>query len=85
MKKKYEKPYIVVESFQLNAAIASACSKEHKLALNYNMDTCKITNIPGFTYFGKACVHSVHVDGDGYDEICYHGPKASATDVALKS
>ena len=85
MKKKYEKPCIIIESFQLNAAVASSCTNEGKLALNYNMNICKRDDIQGFTYFGLACTHDVRVEGDGNDLICYHGPTPLATDVALKS
>lgn len=85
MKKKYVKPYIVVESFQLNAAVASACSKENKYPLNYGMDVCTLDEEePGLNYFGPACIHNVHVEGDGNDLICYHGP-TPANSVALYS
>lgn len=87
MKKKYVKPYIVVESFQLNAAVASSCKNSGKLPLNYGMDVCTLVEEePGLNYFGAACIHDVNVSqGDGNDEICYHGPVHSATDFALKS
>ena len=41
MKKTYTKPYIAVESFQLDAAIAAPCSSEGETALNYAIATCK--------------------------------------------
>jgi hypothetical protein len=75
MKKTYSKPYIAVESFQLDAAIASACSADGKQPLGYSMDTCNLVDeMPGLNYFGNACIHDVKVEGDGNDLICYHGP-----------
>ena len=74
MKKTYVKPYIAVETFQLDAAIAAACSP-NKQPLNYSMDTCTLEEeMPGYNYFGNLCVHDVQVEGDGNDLICYHGP-----------
>lgn len=81
MKKTYSKPYIAVESFQLDAAIAAACSsKPGVYALGYSLDTCTLednrgsTEFKGLHYFGNACIHDVKVEGDGNDLICYHGP-----------
>ena len=70
MKKKYSKPYMVVESFQLNAAIAASCSSEGKFALNFYLSNCDLEDeIPGAGYFGAVC---------GFDvtnpDFCYHGP-----------
>lgn len=81
MKKTYTKPYIVVESFQLDAAIAASCSSEGKLALNHGMDICtSIEEAPGLAFFGLPCEagggHNVidPSDGDSNNTICYHGP-----------
>lgn len=75
MKKTYVKPYLAVETFQLDAAIASSCSSENKVPLNYGMDSCTLEEeAPGLNYFGNLCVHDVKVEGDGNDMICYHGP-----------
>ena len=75
MKKNYSKPYLVVESFQLDAAIASSCSSSGKQPLGYSMDTCDLVEeSPGLNYFGNVCIHDVKVEGDGNDVICYHGP-----------
>ena len=85
MKKKYVKPYVVVESFQLNAAVASACSTDGKMPLHYAMDTCTAEEeAPGLNYFGDMCIHDVKVEGDGNDTICYHGP-TPAESVAFNS
>jgi len=90
MKKTYVKPYLAVETFQLDAAIASSCSSQGKLDLGYTMDTCNLddgrgTHRPSFGYFGKSCRSDVEVVGDGNDLICYHGPISQATDVAMNS
>ena len=74
MKKIYTKPYIAMESFQLDAAIAASCTSENKTALNYGMDTCKNYADAASGYFGNVCTHDVKVEGDGNDLIFYHGP-----------
>ena len=80
MKKTYTKPYIAVESFQLDAAIAASCTSDGKHSLGYTMDSCNLednrgsTDFVGLHYFGNACIHDVKVEGDGNDLICYHGP-----------
>ncbi len=85
MKKTYVKPYVAVESFQLDAAIAAACSTENKIALHFGMNTCTAEEeAPGLNYFGNLCVHNVQVEGDGNDLICYHGPTPANT-VAMNS
>lgn len=86
MKKIYSKPYLAVESFQLDAAIATSCSSNKKLGLNYSMDICTAEEeSPGLNYFGKACIHNVEDVGDDNDYICYHGPTVLATDIAMNS
>lgn len=82
MKKDYKKPYLLVESFQLDAAIAASCSPG-KIPLNYGLDSCTpLEELPGFSYIGNLCIHDVKVDGkvdgDGNDTICYHGPLPAA-------
>lgn len=79
MKKEYIKPYLLVESFQLDAAIAAACSTENKLAIHYGLDSCTAEEeAPGLNYFGNKCVHDIQVEGDGNDLICYHGPSPAS-------
>lgn len=86
MKKDYKKPYLLVESFQLDAAIAASCSSEKKMPLHYGLDTCTLeVDMPGFNYFGNLCIHDVQVEGDGNDLICYHGPKGEATAMFMNS
>ena len=90
MKKTYSKPYLAVESFQLDAAIASSCSANGKAPLGYSMDTCTLDDNrgvyqPEMGYFGNACRHDVNVEGDGNDTICYHGPIYSASSMFMNS
>ena len=85
MKKEYEKPYIMVESFQLNAAIAASCSSGGKIPINYGVSNCTDMGDgePNAGYFGGACEDEGGTDvsshpavggGDGNDGFCYHGP-----------
>ena len=81
MKKTYSKPYIAVESFQLDAAIASSCSKNNKIPLNYGMNNCDLADeAPGLGYFGSACAANGGYDvinpntDDNNGNFCYHGP-----------
>lgn len=58
MKKTYSKPYLAVESFQLNAAIAGACSG--KITLAHSVDTCTTHDDTGIKdttvfLFGGVC------------------------------
>ena len=73
MRKAYNKPFIMVELFQLNAALASACSSEGKYPLNYSLDSCSESEGLGAGYWSNGCTHDVTIpDGDGNDGICYH-------------
>lgn len=76
MKKEYRKPYLMVESFQLDAAIATTCTQDGKEPIGWSLDTCNLDAEKGvdFGYFGNACRHDVRVEGDNNDLICYHGP-----------
>ena len=81
MKKTYTKPYIAVESFQLDAAIASSCSSSGKMPLNYNQNDCtSFEEAPGLGYFGPACANGGYdvitpgLGDDGNSTVCYHGP-----------
>lgn len=79
MKRNYNKPYLVMESFQLNAAIATSCSGEGKQPIHYGENTCIVGDDKDETYIeylGNACEVDVvgKVGGDDNDEFCYHGP-----------
>lgn len=60
MRMEYQKPYLAVESFQLNAAIAGACSAPGMMALGHSPNTCTLQDEKGdkygtLTFFGAAC------------------------------
>lgn len=79
MKRNYSKPYLVMESFQLNAAVAASCSSEEKQPIHYGENTCIVGDDPGeqaVEYLGNACELDIvgNVGGDSNDTICYHGP-----------
>lgn len=70
MKREYFKPYLAVESFQLNAAIAGACSG--LITLNHKIDACTLddeTNDPMSPIFGAPCDLNV-VQSDNPDGVC---------------
>ncbi len=80
MKRTYTKPLIAMESFQLNAAIAGACSTDDKIAINYGENTCgfdkegAIDNQWAFFNYNNCDVDLTGPGGDGNDTECYHGP-----------
>ena len=73
MKKIYTKPYIAVESFQLNAAIAASCSSQGLQAINYEMDKCNLQKeIPNEIYIGAGCnTNILNSDVSTDDGLCY--------------
>lgn len=81
MKKKYEKPILIIEPFQLDATVAASCSSNNYQPLGYTENDCGIDEItPGyFQFFGNNnCeMDLVGSGGDGNDTICYHGPIAT--------
>lgn len=86
MKKTYSKPYLAVESFQLDAAVANSCSSEQKMAINANIDTCNFSRIdPNITQFGAACPINVLVTYGEHNTFCYHGPLVDLNTIAIYS
>lgn len=77
MKKAYTKPQIAVESFQLDAAVAAACSSHAPHAiLNHTESTCTYDGGAFFNLYN--CQFDLtYKDDDGNDTICYHGPTVS--------
>ena len=72
MKKTYVKPELVVESFQLDAAVAASCSESGYVPLGRSETSCPHDS--GF-FALDACLFD-ETGGDGkYDSICYHGPQ----------
>ena len=45
MKKNYVKPTLVIESFQLDAAIAASCSSQDFIPINYGENSCGFDEI----------------------------------------
>ena len=81
MKKKYEKPDLLVESFQLDAAIAGSCSGEGYIAIGHWEKTCGDGTSSSYRFYAfsnDTCeVDVAGADEDGDDYLCYHGPIAS--------
>ncbi len=75
MKKEYSTPYLIVESFQLDTAIAN-CSSEGGIAINKSLDDCMMDD--GSYYFASYCSDNGGSDvtnpNDDNDKICYQGP-----------
>ncbi len=77
MKRKYVKPYLLVESYQLDASVATACSAQpNGQPIYYGETNC---SFGGEYYFDPRCAEDV-VNGD-----CYHGPYASDGMVFIMS
>lgn len=82
MKRTYSKPYLLVESFQLSASIATSCSSQGKTPLNFTISTCSSGDQDGeeyIDYLGNACDNDILGDengigGDDNDRFCYQGP-----------
>lgn len=56
--KKYTKPYLLVESFQLDAAIAGSCTEKSEgkgVAIHYGQNSCVYYDAAGDIYFGNNC------------------------------
>lgn len=89
MKREYQKPYLAMESFQLNAAIAASCTSAGKSPINYGRYDCKLGDDPGEqydVYFGAVCDVDVYTQsGDGNDELCYHGLVAEMSSLYVYS
>ena len=72
MKKVYEKPFVEMESFQLDAAIAASCSSQHFVPIGHSAMTCSYD-----VYFSDTnCdFDAAWPEEDGNDSDCYHGPQ----------
>lgn len=90
MKKTYTKPYLAVESFQLDAAIATSCRDEGKAVLTQAIETCNFLLLDKrITQFGNACptdvINKAHHGYGLYNTLCYHGPVATYSNVFMTS
>jgi|GEM_PF-1965432 len=81
MKRKYQKPYLGLESFQLNASLAVSCSAQNKIPINHGEDDCSFGGPGGgggqFFNLFNCQIDLTGPANDGNDTICYHGPLAS--------
>lgn len=82
MKKQYKKPYLGLESFQLNAALAAACSSSsgsgRRTPINHGETTCSYPIGSGQFFSAYNCqVDLTDATVDGNDTLCYHGPGLS--------
>lgn len=81
MKKKYEKPILIIESFQLDATVAASCSSNNFAPLGYTENNCGygIGFESKYQYFNfdNCDVDLVGSGGDANDSVCYHGPVAT--------
>lgn len=88
MKKAYNKPFIMVELFQLDAAMAASCTSEKKAPLNHTINDCWSSDLPGSDagyWTSGSCNHDPAVEGDGNDYICYHGPTIDIATLYMNS
>ena len=67
MKRRYVKPYLMVEPYQLDASIAEACSSNGGTPIYYGEGNCMYMEY----FYSSQCPEDV-VHGD-----CYHGPEAT--------
>lgn len=86
MKKEYAKPFLAVESFQLDAALAGACTDKY-YQLNHDIESCVNDEAP--FVFGDACdpdmVNNPSYDPGENNGICYQAFETSFTDQFLTS
>lgn len=83
MKREYQKPYLAVESFQLNAAIAGACAGKDNI-LSHRVNTCTMRDEDGekdsnAVFFGTNCQFTTVPIGGNNGEYCYQNFKEAAT------
>ena len=73
MKKEYIKPYLAVESFQLDAAIAGSCTG--KMILAHSVNDCTLVDDKGINwgdiYFGEKCGTNVVAPDACYQAMTY--------------
>lgn len=81
MKKTYEKPVLIIESFQLDATVAASCSSQGYIPISYGENSCSFEG--QFFNYDNCQMDVTGPEGDGNDTICYHGPiLANATFIA---
>jgi hypothetical protein len=90
MKKKYSRPMLAFESFQLDAALALNC----KIIMHYSTRNCSVDG-NGVSYSGGGgeffgyynCQTDLLGNGPNGESVCYHGPIATGDvfDIFLQS
>ena len=75
-KKKYSRPSVKVETFQIDTAVAS-CSGEGGVALHYSYETCTALEETGDVWFGNACAAPAYSDPG--KKVCYNAPLFDVT------
>lgn len=90
MKKTYIKPVAVIESFQLDAAVAGTCKTDAEaqggtyVKLGFTEDDCIYGGGAYFNY--NNCDEDLTgPGGDGNDTTCYHGPLLAGGIVFINS
>lgn len=90
MKKTYIKPIAVIESFQLDAAVAGTCKADAEadgntyIKLGFTENTCTYDDGQFFNY-DNCEMDLTGPEGDGNDTICYHGPLLAGGIVFINS
>lgn len=74
MRREYRKPYLLMESFQLDAAIATSCSDSNKQTMGHSLDTCDFLDETSnlVTQFGQDCRDTIPEISQDYNSYCYH-------------
>lgn len=79
MKKEYKKPIAVIETFQLDAAVAGSCKEDAETLgedyekLGYAPDSCVWCDGAAFNH-SNCQLDVTGSGGDSNDSVCYHGP-----------
>ena len=74
MKKKYEKPMIIIEDFSLDTTIAGDCEVPTNTPNSGNCGLDFGPNIVIFTESVQQCTKDYGADDGEYNGICYHVP-----------
>lgn len=76
MKKKYEKPMILIENFSLSETIAAGCDvkvetqNSGQCGLEFGAQTIFLVDVQG-------CTKKYTVDDGSFNGLCYHNPTDS--------
>lgn len=73
MRKEYVRPYLAVESFQMDAGLAGSCA----VKLSHDVNGCTLNDEQGLVYnmiyYGPACQANGGIDMQQENpDICYH-------------